>query len=135
MSDILSSMVTHLQANTALAALVGTRMYPMVLPAPSTSAATTFPALTYQLIDEPARTTHDGGVNYKARVQIDVYGTTYKTARAAADAVHTAMHGFRGSWNAFLVGNVFRKRKMDEFEPDTNLNRVSMDFAVSYREE
>lgn len=135
MSDILASMVAHLQLNAALTALVGTRMYPMALPDATTSTPSTFPALTYQLIDEPVAITHDGQNTYKARVQVDVYGETYKTARGAADAVHAALHGYRGSWSGFMIGNALRKRKADLYDPETGLERVSMDYVIGYREE
>lgn len=135
MSDILASMVTFLQTDAALTALVATRIYPEKLPPATTSTPNTFPALTYQLIDEPAAITHDRRTVYKARVQADAWGTSYKSAHAVADALHDLLHGFRGSWSPFTVGNVLRKRKNDLPEPDLGLERVSMDFVISYSEE
>ena len=82
MSDILASMLVHLQANAALTVLVSSRMYAEKLPAASTSAPNTMPAMTYQMIDEPVITSHDNKTLFKARVQVDAYGSSYKSARA-----------------------------------------------------
>lgn len=135
MSDILASMVTYLGTNAALTALVSTRIYPVQLPEPSTSSPNTLPALTYQMIDEPVSTSHDGRTLHKARVQVDAYAETYKGVRAAADAVQTALQGYRGSWGVFTVGSVLRKRKSDLSEPGYDVYRESQDYIISYHEE
>ena len=134
MSDILASMVTFLQLDTTLTALVSTRMYPSRIPAGSTPSPQTMPCMTFQLVDEPVGTTHDGRTTHKARVQVDAWGSSYKSAHAVADAVHGALHGWRGSWSPYTVGNVLRKRKADLPEPDAGLERVSQDFVISYHE-
>lgn len=133
MSDILSAMVTFVLASSEVTTLVGTRLYPERLPAGSTAEPTTMPCITYQLIDEPLITTHDLKVICRARVQMDVWGGTYKSAHATAEALSTLLHGYRGAWGDFVIGNVMRKAKRDQSEPDVELHRVVQDFIVSYR--
>lgn len=133
MSDILSGLTTHLLLDAGLSALVGTRIYPERIPAGSTTNPTVMPVLTYQLIDEPSDTTHDDKETFKARVQLDAWGGSYKSAHAVADAVHAALQGYTGSLGSCVVGGIFRKRKMDAPEPDMALERVSQDYIINYR--
>jgi hypothetical protein len=135
MSDILASMAAYLALNADVTALAGTRIYPMRAPAPSTKEPNTLPYLTFQLIDEPVAITHDAKSTYKARVQVDARAETYKAAHALADAVHAALHGYRGNWSPFDVGSVLRKSKADLSDMEVGLERLSQDYVVTYREE
>ena len=130
--SILFSMLAYLKTCAAVTDLVGTKIYPVRYPQ---GALENKPFVTYQLIDEPTANTFDGQTTYKARVQVDAWGGTYKSAHEVADALHAALHGYRGSWSPFVIGNVFRKRKQDFPEPDVELERVSQDFMISYSEE
>lgn len=134
MSDVLSSMTAWLLTRTEITSLLDTRVYPMAIPAGTTASPTTMPCMTYQLVDEPVITTFDGKPIYKARIQVDAFGGSYKSARGLADAVHGVMHGFRGAWGDLEVGGVFRKRKQDLSESESGLFRVSQDFIVNYHE-
>lgn len=134
MTDILSSMTAWLLQQTAITSVLEARIYPMAIPAGTTNSPTQMPCMTYQLIDEPVVTTHDGRSTYTARIQIDTFGGSYKSARGLADAVQGVLHGFRGAWGSLEIGGVFRKRKQDLIEPDSGLFRVSQDFIVNYHE-
>lgn len=133
MTDILASMVSFLQLDAALTALVGARIYAKNIPPATTDNPTIMPCITYQLIDEPVQTTHDSKSIYKARVQLDAHGS-YKSSHAVADALHLCLHGFRGDWDSFSIGNILRKRKQDLSDPDVELKRLSQDFVISYHE-
>ena len=130
--SILFSMLAYLKTCTAITDLVGTKIYPVRYPQ---GALENKPFITYQLIDEPTVNTHDGKSVYKARVQVDAWGETYLSAHAVGDALHAALHGYRGSWSPYTIGNVLRKRKQDIPEPDIEASRVSQDFVISYSEE
>ena len=132
MSDILSSLVAFLLLDGELTALIGTRLYPEKLPAGTTENPTQMPAVTFQLVDEPVIGTHDNKQAYKARIQLDAWGGSYKSAHAVADALHTALQGYRGAMGTNNVGGIFRKRRQDDPNPDIGLNRVSQDYLVNY---
>lgn len=134
MTDILSSMTAWLLTRAEVTSVLNERIYPMAIPAGTTNSPTQMPCMTYQLIDEPVITAHDGKSTYTARIQIDAFGGSYKSARGLADAVHGVMHGFRGAWGSLEIGGVFRKRKQDLSEPESGLFRVSQDFIVNYHE-
>jgi len=135
MSDILSSLTSFLLLDANVTALVSTRIYPEKLPAGSTDNPTTMPALTYQLIDEPVGTTHDNNQTFKARIQLDAWGGSYKSAHSVADALHTSMQGYRGAMGSVHVGGVFRQRKTDDSNADVALFRVSQDYMINYHQE
>jgi len=133
MTDILSAMVTYLEGTAGVTTLTSTRIYPLALLPATTASPSTMPAVTFQLIDEPTVTTHENNVLFHARVQLDAYGISYKSAHAVADALFTALHGYKGTWSPYIVGSVMRKRKNDLSEPEESLFRVSQDFVISYR--
>lgn len=134
MTDVIAACKSYLQIDNGVSTLVSTRIYPERLPAASTSAPNTFPAITLQLIDEPQMDTHDFKWHYIARVQVDCWDDTYKGAHSLADAVTAALHGYRGDWSGLVVGGIFRKRKTDLSDTEVQVFRVSMDFQVHYHE-
>lgn len=66
------------------------------------------------------------------RVQVDCYGATYAQALGVSRAVTTLLSGYQGGpiWRAALQGI----RDLTDEEGGEVIHRVSMDFAVSYRE-
>lgn len=132
MSDILPALRTFLGATSAITALVSTRIYPEKLPAGTSTNPTPMPAVVYQLIDEPVITTHGNEQLFRARVQVDSWGGSYKSAHTLAAALHTALHGYRGLMGTVAVGGVFRQAKRDDPDPETGLHRVIQDFFIHY---
>jgi len=130
--SIESGLVTHLLRDAAISALISTRIYPEKLPAGSTSNPTVMPCLTYQLIDEPLQMTTDYKQLFRARIQIDSWGGSYKSAHALADAVHDALQGYHGAMGDHNVGVVLRQSKRDDPIPDIELNRVIQDYFFNY---
>jgi hypothetical protein len=127
----------RLLATSAVTALVGTRIYMLVLP-----QRVTYPAIRVQLVDEPVRyhlRGEDG--SRRARVQIDAYdqpvGSTdpYAGASAVADAVRTALSGQRfteaSSPVTLEVTGVLFVGRRPLYEPDElRIVRVSQDAIV-----
>lgn len=136
MSDILSSMTAYLLTSSELTALIGDRLKPMRIPAGSTSNPTPMPYVTYQLIDEPLRKTHDRKMWYQARVQVDAWADSYKSAHAVGDVLFMLLDNFDGSWSPFRIMDVTRVSKSDDpGMPDAGLERLVQDFIISYAEE
>ena len=131
--SILTGLTSFLLADANITALIVARVYPEKIPAGTSANPTTMPCLTYQLIDEPVVTTHGNDLSYKARVQLDAWGGSYKSAHTLADAVHTALQGYSGAMGNVEVGGIFRKSKRDDPNPDIELNRVSQDYMINYR--
>ena len=134
--SLLTALTSHLLSDAGLSALVGARIYPEKMPASTSATPNTMPLVTYQLIDEPVTTTHDRQVLPRARIQIDAWGGSYKSAHTTASAVFAALHGYRGALGdqSVNVGSIFCTSKRDASDPNVELFRVSQDFTVHYKE-
>lgn len=78
-----------------VAALVGTRVYPMVLP-----QNTSYPAIRLQRISTPRSQyrTMDGRADYASpRMQVDVYALTHAAAIAVAQAIYETLEGYHAT--------------------------------------
>lgn len=148
MSDIGTAIADRLLADTAVAAIVGTRVYQLKLP-----QAPTLPALKVQSIAEPV-TYHNRGPSglIRAVVQVDAYASEIDaanphplaTVNRLARAVDRALSGQQfvstsGSGSppvpTFQIQVAFRDNRIPIYEaPELRLVRVSLDYAVSFRE-
>jgi hypothetical protein len=126
----------QLLADAGLAALVGTRVWALVLPEHGD-----LPAVRVQLVDEPS-TYHLRGEDAltRARVQVDAYAEEgaaadpYASAQAVADAVHAALSGVRfavGSPVSREVTGAMRDSRRVLYEAEELRQvRVSQDYIV-----
>jgi len=96
MSSVRGDLYTKLNADVALTALVGTRIYPLHAPA---SAAK--PYVVIGLVsDVPAH--HMGSATglTEVRAQVDVFAATSVSLHAVIDAIRNDIDGFRGTIGA-----------------------------------
>ena len=110
-------------ASAPVTALVGTRVYPMMLP-----QAPTFPAIVYQRISTVPDMLVEGPGFAPIRIQLSMWATTFGGARTLADAVVTALHGYHGG--ELRLSRLINL--LDDYEPDTKLFRVIADFRVHH---
>ena len=112
-----SDLVAHLKANTALTALVSTRIYPMTAPQNVVK-----PYITYQVISDNSNQCVGGAVYQSdTRFQLDCWSTKYSEVKAIKTAVVNAILGFKSS-NSISV--------MDDYEDETLLYRQMIDFKL-----
>lgn len=122
MAQLEPSIFSALTADATVSGLVGTRVYPLVLPQKAG-----LPAVSYLRVSGRQEMSLSGLSGLEApRIQIDCWATTYAGAKALAAAVRAAML----SATAFKVGSVSDR---DLYEDDTNVFRVSIDFSVWHR--
>lgn len=125
-----TDLQAYLIANTAVKALVVSRVYPLVLPQDSE-----IPALTYQRISGPRVRSLKGPSNLAhPRIMIKCYGRTYLSAKTVAAAVRVALDGYRGTMGSTVVGDVILDGEDEDLEQDTGLYWVSMDFIIWHKE-
>lgn len=98
-----AGLVTYLNARAGLMAIVGTRIYPQLVPQ-AAQGSDNYPAVTYQVIDEPNEH-YLGGVSQLAhpRVQITAWARTFLAALSIRDALVDALDGFAGTMGTFSV--------------------------------
>lgn len=95
---------------------LGNRVYPLVLP-----QTPTLPAVVYQRISSYDTQTLDGTQSLDmGRFQIKVYATSYKNAVDTAELV-----------KATLSGKALKLMEMDDYESDTKLFSIQLDYQIS----
>lgn len=125
-----AALRTHLLADVGLAALIGTRVHPLILPQGSV-----FPALTYQQISDLPGHTLGGPVDlHRIRMQIDVWASTYLSMEAVSAALRTALDGYRGQWGGsppdIVVQGAFLQTERDLYEAEPTVFRRSADYFL-----
>lgn len=130
-TTIEEGLQVFLLANAGVAALVGTRVYGMIV-----KQGSTFPCITKQRITTPRIITHDtsgsSGVLAYPRFQIDTWGVSEASVKAVADAVRTALNGFKGSLGAGCISiqAALSQEEVPEYEPTTALYRVRSEYTI-----
>lgn len=131
--SIEAALVAELKAHAGLAALIGTRIYPLKLP-----QSATFPAVTYQRISGPRVSCMGGDSLAHPRFQFDCWATGYLDALDVAAQVRAALQrtsGTIGSGSNTASGvAIYLINEIDDYEPDTEYYRVTLDFIVWHEE-
>lgn len=110
------TIFSTLTGDAAVSAIVGTRVYPLVIP-----QGGDLPAVTYQRIyGAPINDLAGAGELVRARVQVDCWATTYASVRALADAAYGSLCAI-----GFLPIN-----DMDDFDDEVPVYRVVLEFTV-----
>jgi len=131
MSVIEEAVYTHLKTDANVAALVGTRIYPLV--APQDAA---YPLLVYQRISTPRVRSHSGpsGLAYP-RIQITCAADQYDVTRSLANTVRASMDGFKGLLGSLVdVGAVFAENEIDEYEDQSKAFTIRLDMVIWHKE-
>lgn len=116
-----ASIYAALTGDATLAAIFGTRVYPVLKPQHAT-----LPAITYQRISgQMVASATTGSKLQNARFQIDLWSQQYSTIhgttlQAVVDAMQSSAN-FR---------SVCVTPPIDDYEVDTEQYRVTMDFSV-----
>lgn len=121
---------TYTLAGSAVAALVGTRMYPRMLP-----QTPTLPALVYQRID--TRRLHDlagpDGLP-RPRMQVTCWAPLPLSASGLAAAVRQRLDGYRGAMGTVSVESCLLVGERDVTDTEAGRYGVALDFMIQYQE-
>ncbi|MEW5921568.1 MAG: DUF3168 domain-containing protein [Bacillota bacterium] len=127
------ALYAYLSSHVGLTALVGSRIYPLVMP-----QGTTLPAVTFSKVSGPRvhAMQHDAGLAYP-RFQVSCWGSTYKQAKEVAAQVRAALQDFKGTMGGpggAEVSGVFLEDETDLYEPNTQIYHVALDFIIWHNE-
>lgn len=87
------AIYTQITSDVAVAAVLSTRLYPVIAP-----DGASLPYATYQVISDLLPYGVSGSVNLRdCRVQVSVWATTYDAARSLAKLIETAVDGAAGT--------------------------------------
>lgn len=128
-------LYARLTGNAGLAALVGTRVHPDMLP-----QTVTYPAIRYVQVSrtEVARkpvTSGEPGAKLaivRGTFQLDVYAKAYKQAHLVATAAAAAIYGWRDPANGIIIARVTDQQDVNDTEEA--MQRVALDVSITYNE-
>lgn len=123
-----------LAANAGVQAVIGTRIYPVLVP-----EDVTYPCASYQVISDVPLYLLAGSVALETkRIQIDTWSggasnATYTAVKAAQAAIRAALESFRGPLpDGTIVAGIFVANAIDSFEQDARSYRTSTDYMVTF---
>lgn len=101
-----------LVGNSAVAALVGSRIYPIIAP-----ATAVLPFITWRRSGIQREQTLSGPMGTPTvTVELNLYATTYEEVRDIADNVRRCLDGYAGAANGTTVHNAALSSESDGFE-------------------
>jgi hypothetical protein len=120
-------LVAHLMADSAVTALIATRLYPMVIPQDQS-----LPAAAYQRISGPRDHTHDGRSDGRPRIQITLLGSTYAEAKSLATAVRASLDGRRRGLPGVRCNAVMMVDERDVWLPAFEKPGIQQDYIIYF---
>ena len=110
-------------ADAGVAALVGTRVYPGLLP-----QKPTYEAITYERV---SNTGQDGSSNRKqSRWQINCWGATYAEAHVLANAVKAALEEWHDVDHTPGIERARVVNEIDDYDDNVEVYRVIVDVML-----
>mgnify|MGYP003557028686 CR=1 FL=1 len=130
MPEVENALVNILKADSAVAALVVTRVFfadaPQTPPVPFILMTRVGTQFVHSL-------NSNAGLS-RARIQLDCYAKTQKEARSVGQAVKDAIDTFRGTNSDVIIQGVLLLDSMDGYDESPELRRVTQDYHVWYNE-
>ena len=125
-----AAIVSLLEGDAAVAAMVGTRIYPAAIPQGEPA-----PSIAYWRVSTGRRLRYDApdGTS-SARYQLDMQASDYTAARALAAAVRHALNGYRGSVAGEQIHHISLPNEQDIFDRDVGAHRVALDVIIAHEE-
>lgn len=125
-----AGIYAHLIADSGVFGLVGTRIYPQVIPQDAE-----MPAMAYQRISGPRDHAHTGPTGLvSARVQLTCMAASYDGAKALGEAVRAAMDGYSGTMGTVTVDACLLDNEIDSFAAVFEKPVVRYDYSIWYQE-
>lgn len=117
-----------LRNDAGVAALAGTRVFPVLLP-----ESPTLPALTYQVVGGSSDQTFETSGYQRLRVQLDCWGESYADAVTLRAAVSKAVDGYQGplSDGTFLL-DAQTLQTADFFEQEARQYRAMLEVYLYF---
>lgn len=130
-----AGLFDHLSDDSGVTALVGTRIFPLVIPQRSAQTVLRHPCLVYSRLDvrRQQRFCETDGL-VRSHFQLDCYAPTYAESASVAAATRAALIDFRGTMGTVRVRAVFLDSQNDLVEPDPGLYRVVQRFIIWHDE-
>lgn len=126
MAAVEAALVSKLQGDTAVAAVVAARIYPLLL-----TQGTALPAIVYQRLSSYGEHANDtNSTLISSRIRFDCYGKTYTDAKNLAIKVKTCLDGFIGLILSVHIDGILFVDEFDSYDEDAELVVVGVDFRI-----
>lgn len=124
------ALYTILSGHAGLTALVGSRIYPLILP-----QSPLLPAVIYQRVDAAREGTHDGPSGLAHPLfQLSCWALDFDQARAVVAQVRLALDGYTGTVGGVEIEAIQSGHEDDQYEQDTKIYHSSIDFDIWHQE-
>jgi len=128
--SISQALRAFLLAQPSIVALVGTRIYPQVLP-----QQPTYPAITYAQVSGVRMQILEGPAGRaRPRITINSWGESHESMDALAGALRAALDGYAGPMGDLSVGAVVLDNEFEVFEEEARVHRKLQDYIISHLE-
>ena len=131
MSTLLAeALFAYLKDVSGLNALVGTRIYPLVLP-----QNPVLPAITYTRVSNPKQRLLARGAadTFRPRIQFDCWAITYKSAQLVASQLQAALQDYAGIMGGVVVLDADVDTGQDAQDPDSREPHVQVDVIMMHQ--
>lgn len=124
------ALESQLKNDVDVAAIVSTRVFPVILP-----ATPTFPAVTYTLLTGDRTHSMDGPSGLASpSFQVDSWASTYSSVKDLASKVRIALDGLKGTVSSVEILGVFIQSEKDLYDGTNSVYRVSSVFIFHHKE-
>ncbi len=120
-----ADLSAHLAADGTITAITQDRIWPLIR-----DEGSDLPAISHQVVTAMPATDLDGDDTtlFNYRVQMDIWAYSYDAARTLAELVRTRLKTPAATFSALSQPG----GGGDDYEPETKIFRVSMDFSMWY---
>lgn len=131
---MLETFIYHMlttQAPASVAAAVGERVYPAVLP-----RDVSYPAIRYAAISLPSGERTSTGAQHTtktAQFQLDVYAKTYLQAATIANALNSHFDGVSGTHSGYVIQLVEVTNQRPSYESNLEIQSQMLELTITYR--
>lgn len=130
MATIEEALFSILTNDSALSALIGTRVYPNIFP-----QGVTLPAISYQRISSVRLHSHSGASQLaRPRFQLTCLSDSYTEAISVANALREALDGYGGVPAGVRVPVALIQNEFDTYAEENDLHTVRQDYYIWFAE-
>lgn len=122
------AIYSYISTYPGLIALVGSRIYPLVMP-----QNPTYPTVVYSRVSRVYEKDLSGTAWNQSRMQFSVYATKYSDAKAVAEQIRAAFRDYKGEINGINIMLADVTNEIDLYEPDTALYHVLVDILIIHK--
>ena len=128
--NIEDGLYSYLKINAGVAAIVSSRIYPLVM-----AQKTALPAITYQTTAlKPDRNMAGNTGRMTATIQLNAWAETYIEVKTLAEALRAALNDYSGAMGSDTIQRSGVESETDGWDEETGFFRVGMQVKIIYYE-